>query len=329
MKTLVLTKPGQFARTETDRPANPGPGDCLIRIHRVGICGTDLHAFHGRQPFFEYPRILGHELGAEVVALGEGVDGVGIGDHVAVEPYLDCGSCLPCQRGRPNCCAALQVLGVHTDGGMREHIVVPARKLHRSGQLALEQLALVETLGIGAHAVERAQLQKAETVLVVGAGPIGLATLQFATLAGAQVHVLEPDDNRRVFARDHFDVAGCHRPGEDVPAATCVFDATGNRAAMEAAFDLPAPSGRLVFVGFQLEPLSFANPDFHRRELTLLSSRNSTAAEFTRIIELMESGQIDTTPWITHRAGYDDIVETFPSWLVPETGVVKAMLALT
>ncbi len=329
MKTLVLTEPGRFDRTDTDAPGEPGPGDALLRIHRVGICGTDLHAFRGRQPFFEYPRILGHELGAEVIAIGPGVDRVAVGDSVAVEPYLHCGTCLPCRRGRPNCCEALQVLGVHTDGGMREYIILPAGKLHRSDRLELEQLALVETLGIGAHAVERAQLEDGETVLVVGAGPIGLVTLQFAVLAGARVHVLESDENRRAFARDHFDVAGCLAPGDETPRATCVFDATGSRAAMEAAFDLPAPSGRLVFVGFQLEPVSFANPDFHRRELTLLSSRNSAPAEFTRIISLMEAGRIDTAPWITHRASYDDVVETFPSWLEPETGVVKAMLELT
>jgi 2-desacetyl-2-hydroxyethyl bacteriochlorophyllide A dehydrogenase len=166
-------------------------------------------------------------------------------------------------------------------------------------------------------------------VLVVGAGPIGLAVTQFATIAGAQVHVLEPNEKRRSFANDLFQLAGAHAPGDDTPPATCVFDATGNRAAMEAAFDLPAASGRLVLVGFQLESISFANPDFHRRELTVMSSRNSTPAEFTRIIELMESGRIDTAPWITHRAGYDDLIESFPSWLEPETGVVKAMLELT
>lgn len=337
MKTLILAEPGRFERADTDEPAAPGDGEVLLRIHRVGICGTDLHAFRGRQPFFEYPRILGHELGAEVLTAGAGVEHVAAGDRVAVEPYLDCGSCLPCRRGRPNCCESLRVLGVHTDGGMREQIVVPARKVHASSSLSLEQLALVETLGIGAHAVERATLQTDETVLVVGAGPIGLATTQFAAIAGARVHVLEPNAMRRDFAAGAFEVAGCH----DVPASaealwqamgdapTCVFDATGNRAAMEAAFDWPAPSGRLVLVGFQLEPVSFANPDFHRRELTLLASRNSTAAEFRRILQLMESGQVDTTPWITHRAGYDDVVESFPTWLEPQTGVVKAMLELT
>ena len=336
MNTIVLTEPGRFDRVQTDEPGQPGPGRALIRIHRVGICGTDLHAFRGRQPFFEYPRILGHELGAEVLDVGADVEHVHPGDRVAVEPYLDCGHCLPCRRGRPNCCEQLRVLGVHTDGGMRERIVVPARKLHASAHLRHEQLALVETLGIGAHAVARAELQPGETVLVVGAGPIGLATLQFATLAGAHAHIVEPHEPRRAFAAEHFDVDGVHAPAAAPEALwnamgeppTCVFDATGNAAAMQAAFDLPAPSGRLVFVGFQLEPLTFANPDFHRRELTLLASRNSTAAEFTRIIELMEAGRVDTTPWITHRAGWDDLIDRFPSWLQPETGVVKAMLEL-
>lgn len=339
MNTLVLTEPGRFTRTQTEQPGAPGAGDALVRIHRVGICGTDLHAFRGRQPFFEYPRILGHELGAEVIALGDGVDSVAVGDHVAVEPYLNCNECLPCTRQRPNCCENLRVLGVHTDGGMRELITVPAHKLHASATLKLEQLALVETLGIGAHAVERAQVQAGEAVLVVGAGPIGLATAQFAILAGARVSLMEIDEGRRNAALGLFGIssagdgglAGVFAPSaaDAHEAPTCVFDATGNAAAMEAAFDLPAPSGRLVLVGFQLERLSFANPDFHRRELTLLSSRNSTPAEFVRIIDLMESGRIDTTPWITHSVGYDEIVEVFPSWLEPETGVVKAMLQLS
>lgn len=349
MNTLVLTEPGHFDRTQTEQPGAPGAGDALIRVHRVGICGTDLHAFRGRQPFFEYPRILGHELGAEVVAVGDGVDSVVVGDRVAVEPYLNCGTCLPCVRQRPNCCETLRVLGVHTDGGMRELITVPAHKLHVSATLKLEQLALVETLGIGAHAVDRAQVQPNEAVLIVGAGPIGLATAQFAVLAGARVYVMEIDEGRREAALRLFGISGVGDgglagvfapPAADKRATllpvlcggelpTCVFDATGNATAMEAAFDLPAPSGRLVLVGFQLERLSFANPDFHRRELTLLSSRNSTPAEFVHIIELMEAGRIDTTPWITHSVGYDEIVEVFPSWLEPETGVVKAMLQLS
>ncbi len=341
MKTLVLAEPGRFERTDTTEPGAPAAGQATLRIHRVGICGTDLHAFRGRQPFFEYPRILGHELGAEIVALGSDVEDLSVGDHVAVEPYLECGTCQACRAGTYNCCQSLQVLGVHTDGGMREFINVPADKLYRSTTLDLEQLALVETLGIGAHAVERARLVPGETTLVVGAGPIGLATAQFAALAGTHVHMIELDAGRRDFAIGHFNIAGAHGPAEDAQATldplreqldgdlpTCVFDCTGSRASMETSLNYPASAGRLVFVGFQLEAISFANPEFHRRELSLLASRNSTSDQFRQILALMESGDVDTTPWITHRTDFSGVVEEFASWLEPQTGVVKAMLSL-
>ncbi|MEE2658179.1 MAG: zinc-binding alcohol dehydrogenase family protein [Candidatus Latescibacterota bacterium] len=341
MQTLVLAKPGHFERTDTEEPPNPGPDQALIRISRVGICGTDLHAFEGTQPFINYPLILGHELGAEVLEVGADVEHVRAGDRVSVEPYLECGECIVCRAGRYNCCVSLQVLGVHTDGGMRERITVPARKLHPSAELSLDQLALVETMGIGAHAVARAGLCAGESVLVVGAGPIGLATAQFAALAGTLVFLMELSDQRRAFAASHFDLAGTAAPadtmeqtcaalselcGGDLPAT--VFDATGSKAAMAASFHYPAAGGRLVYVGFQLESLSFSNPDFHRRELSILASRNSTGGDFQRILKLMEEGRVDTSPWITHRAGYDRIAEKFPGWLDPAGGVVKAMLDL-
>src|SRR5688500_1524126 len=158
MKTIILNEPGRFSLTDTLEPRSPAPGEAMVRVHRVGVCGTDLHAYRGRQPFFTYPRILGHELGVEVVEVGENAHGIRPGDRCAVEPYLNCGTCIACRHGKTNCCVELRVLGVHTDGGMREFIAVPVNKLHRSESLSWEQLALVETLGIGAHAVERAGL---------------------------------------------------------------------------------------------------------------------------------------------------------------------------
>src|SRR5438046_1886544 len=154
MQTVVLEKPGLFALGSDHLPAISSPDEALVRVHRVGICGTDIHAYRGDQPFFTYPRIIGHELGVEIVQVGPNEAGLRAGDRCAVEPYLNCGSCIACRRGKTNCCARLQVLGVHTDGGMREYFTVPVRKLYRSEVLSLEQLALVETLGIGAHAVE-------------------------------------------------------------------------------------------------------------------------------------------------------------------------------
>jgi 2-desacetyl-2-hydroxyethyl bacteriochlorophyllide A dehydrogenase len=338
MQTIVLQEPGRFERLDTPAPAAPGPGEALVRVHRIGICGTDLHAFRGRQPFFSYPRILGHELGVEIEQLGTGDTPLAVGDRCAVEPYLHCGQCVACRAGKTNCCVSLQCLGVHTDGGMRERIVVPAARLHRSQRLSLDQLALVETLGIGAHAVERAKVVRDENVLVVGAGPIGLATMQFALLAGARVIALDVRADRLEFCRARLGVheavlaAGDPLPelarlsGGDLP--TVVFDATGSAASMRRALDYVAHGGRLVWVGLTLDDVPIPDPQFHRREVTLLASRNSTAADFRRIIGLIEAGRIDTTPWITHRVAFGRMIEAFPAWLEPESRVVKAMVEL-
>jgi 2-desacetyl-2-hydroxyethyl bacteriochlorophyllide A dehydrogenase len=336
MKTIVLEQPGHLLLTETTLLEELAPDEALVRVHRVGICGTDLHAYRGRQPFFSYPRILGHELGVEIMQLGAADTTLHVGEYCAVEPYLDCGHCIACRRGKPNCCVHLKVLGVHVDGGMREYFKVPLRKLHRSESLSLDQLALVETLGIGAHAVARAQLEKDEFVLVIGAGPIGLSVLQFAQLAGAQIIVLDMNEQRLNFCRHQFGVEFTVQAGADAlerlqevtggDLPTMVFDATGNLESMQQAFRYVAAGGRLILVGLAQGEVTFYDPDFHRRELTILSSRNSTAQDFVRIIRLMEEHQIDTTPWITHRAASGDMVEQFPQWLEPAAGVIKAMV---
>ena len=338
MKTIVLDKPGDFRLTETEPPGQPGPGEAVIAVSRVGICGTDLHAFRGRQPFFDYPRILGHELGVEVTAVGPDVETVKVGDHCTVEPYLTCGTCIACRLGKTNCCEQMQVLGVHVDGGMRERILIPAQKLHRSDTLTLEQLALGETLGIGAHAVERTQPEEGESVLVIGAGPIGLSVIQFAQVAGARVALLELNEKRAAFAQSHFDIAhsitSLDRVEEDLREGfsgelpTVVMDATGNINSMNSAFLYVANGGRLTFVGFVQDDVTFHDPEFHRRELTLLATRNARSADFTRILCLMESGVVDTKPWITHEAGIDDLIDAFSTWLEPGQGVVKAMMKM-
>ena len=337
MKTIRLEEPGRLARGETEPPAKPGVGEARVRVHRVGVCGTDIHAFGGKQPFFTYPRILGHELGVEVVTVGADVTNVRPGDRCAVEPYLHCGHCIACRRGKANCCVRLQVLGVHTDGGMRERFVLPAAKLHPSAKLSFDQLALVETLGIGAHAVDRAGLEADETALVIGAGPIGLAVAQFARERGARVIVLDVNANRLEFCRRQLGVphtingreedalAALRRlTSDDLP--TAVFDATGNQRSMASAFDYPAHGGRLVFVGLFQGEVAFNDPNFHRRELTLLGSRNARPEDFARIIALIEAERIDTTPWITHRAAFDETVQAFPGWTDPQAGVIKAMI---
>ncbi len=342
MKSILLVEPGVFRAEELPEPPLPGAGEALVRVHRVGVCGTDLHAFRGKQPFFTYPRILGHELGVEVLAVGADVTAVKPGDRCAVEPYLNCGRCIACRRGKPNCCAQIRVLGVHVDGGMRERFLVPAAKLHPSSNLTFDQLALVETLGIGAHAVERAALAAGETVAVLGTGPIGLAVIQFALAAGARVLAVDLNARRLAFCRERLGLAAdatidttatpevaarlAELTGGDLP--TAVFDATGNPASMAAAFNYPAPGGRLVFVGLFPGDVTFNDPNFHRRELTLLASRNSRPEDFRHILDLVEAGRVDTNPWITHRAELAAVPAQFAGWTDPAAGVLKAMISL-
>jgi 2-desacetyl-2-hydroxyethyl bacteriochlorophyllide A dehydrogenase len=320
MRQVILAEPGRFEARDVPPPGDPPDGQVRVRIRRIGVCGTDLHAFTGRQPFFEYPRVLGHELAVEVVQLGNDVEGLAIGDVCAVEPYLNCGDCPMCAVGRTNCCERLRVLGIHIDGGMTDELIVPVDKLYPSKSLTLDQLALVETLGIGRHAVNRARLEIFEPVLVVGAGPIGLATAQFAKAAGAEVTVLDTSPTRRAFAeRFGFTVVP-----ETEARFNVVFDATGSRAAMERSIERAAFGGSVVFVGLVKDRVSFDDPLLHRRELTLLASRNSAGA-FEHVMSLIEVGAIDTTPWVTHRLTLDEVPARFGT-LRDDPALVKAII---
>jgi alcohol dehydrogenase len=336
MKALLLESPKNFQRIDIEAPAKPGPGEALVRVHTVGVCGTDISGFLGKMPFFSYPRIPGHELGVEVVAVGEGVANVKPGDRCSVEPYINCQQCYACRKGKTNCCEKHQTLGVHCDGGLRPQFLVPARKLHVSTKLAFEQLALVETLAIGCHAVDRAALTPEESCLIIGAGPIGLSTLEFAKLTGAKIIMLDMNEQRLEFCRTTMGVKHTLLVNDQLEAKLkeltdghgpdVVIDATGSVQSMSNSFGLIAHGGRLVFVGITTEEVKFRHPIFHRPEGTLLCSRNALSRDFSRIINLIEAGQINTDPWITHRTAFEDVIDVFPSYTRPETGVIKAII---
>jgi 2-desacetyl-2-hydroxyethyl bacteriochlorophyllide A dehydrogenase len=306
MKQVVLERPRCLVVNDVVPPA-PGPGEALLRVHRVGVCGTDFHAFHGRQPFFTYPRVIGHELGAEVVATPPNERGITAGDRCAVEPYLNCGKCAPCRSAHYNNCEEIRVLGVHADGGMREFLAVPVDHIFKSSLLSFDQLALVEPLSIGAQAVMRSGLGAGDLVLVVGAGPIGVAVTQLALAAGARVRVLETSSHRRALVeRLGVEVLGAFDEGW----ADVVIDATGNSASMAQSFSRARFSGRVVWVGIVQGVVPVDDPLFHRRELTLLASRNS-AGHFPRVIRMIEDGVIDTSFWITYRLPLDQVPARF------------------
>jgi len=339
MKTIVLEEPRKFNYTYTTLNEDLQPDEALVKVHRVGICGTDLHAYQGNQPFFSYPRILGHELGVEVLKVGAEVSNVAVGDKCLVEPYQNKTQDQAVRRGFTNCGENISVLGVHEDGGMRERFKLPAKYLHKSAKLSYEQLAVIEPLGIGCHAVNRANIQPDDLVLVVGVGPIGLATVIFATAQGAKTVVMDVNEDRLSFAQKTTNIHGTvvarqdntidklrEQFGGDLP--TVVLDATGNKHSMAKALDYAAPAGRIVFIGLFQGDFTFHDPYFHKKELTLIASRNALTADFKQIIQMMEEGQIDVSQWITHRSSFEEMVDKFDGWLQPETGVIKAVVSL-
>jgi len=336
MRILTCLKPGEFAYSNVPIPEIK-KGFALIKVQRIGICGTDLHAFEGTQPFFNYPRVLGHELAGEIVEIENNAD-YRIGDQVSIIPYFSCGTCFACSQGKTNCCSTLNVFGVHSDGGMAEFILIPIQALFKSISLDLDSLALLEPLAIGAHGIKRAQIKPIEFVLIVGAGPIGLGAAAMATLAGAQVIIQDVNQNRLDFAMENLKISYCINPQkEDAFLALkeithgnmprVVIDATGNKKAMEHSFQYISHGGTYVLIGLQLAEISFSHPEFHKREATLMSSRNATREDFQWVADSIEQKLIDPNLFISHRINFEDLASQFPDLINPSMGVIKAMVS--
>jgi len=335
MKILQCTVPGQLDYENANRPELL-PDTAIVKIRRIGICGTDLHAYQGTQPFFSYPRILGHELAADVVEY-DGDGDFKAGDSVTIIPYFYCGKCIACRNGKTNCCTNLKVSGVHIDGGMSEYLRVPSDSLVHSDGLSYDELALVEPLSIGAHGVGRAQVKAGEYVLVVGAGPIGLGCMEFAGIQGGKVIALDVNERRLEFCKTNLGVnAVINARSTDVfeqlqeitdgDMPSIIIDATGNLGAINNAFRYLAHGGRYVLVGLQKGDISFSHPEFHKRESTLMSSRNATRSDFEYVMDCMRKGLIKPETYITHRTTFEHIKEQFESWLDPANATIKAMI---
>ncbi|WP_322403982.1 zinc-binding alcohol dehydrogenase family protein [Massilia luteola] len=334
MKSIVCEGPGELRLRRGPVPT-AAAGDVLLRVRRIGVCGTDMHIFRGTQPYLAYPRVMGHELSGEVVTAPAG-SGLLPGDGVFVMPYLSCGDCVACRKGKTNCCTRIQVLGVHRDGGMAEYLAVPAAFVLKTEGISLDDAAMLEFLAIGMHAVRRGAVAAGQRVLVVGAGPIGVAVALFSALAGAEVTVLDARADRLGFCTDVLRVAHAVTAGEgdreQLAAITggdffdAVFDATGNIKAMERGLDFVAHGGTYVLVSIVPERLSFADPEFHKRETTLLGSRNATVDDFRAVLAAMKAGLVPTRAMNTHRATLDEFIDALPRWMDPASGVIKAIV---
>jgi 2-desacetyl-2-hydroxyethyl bacteriochlorophyllide A dehydrogenase len=318
MQQWICNEPGVLVSQETEMPKR-ATGFSLLRVRNIGICGTDIHAFAGNQPFFQYPRILGHELAVEIVES----DTFTKGELATIIPYFNCASCDACAAGKPNCCEKIQVFGVHIDGGMREYICVEDRYILPGKGLSAEELALVEPLAIAAHGLRRAAIKPGGKVLVMGAGPIGLFTILLAKIQGASVEVAEPNQSRLQFCVENLGVSEASSA-----AYSTVIDATGNLNAIESGFAKIAHGGKYVLIGLQKQPISFSHPEFHKREATLMSSRNATLEDFDYVMNLFRSGKIQAGLFISHRFGQNQLLDIFTKINVPGTRVIKAVVNL-
>ncbi|MEM6641416.1 MAG: zinc-binding alcohol dehydrogenase family protein [Bacteroidota bacterium] len=339
MKAIRLKEPGSWERLEAPQPNRQlESGEALLKVKKIGVCGTDLHAFKGSQPFFNYPRILGHELAVEVAAVAEDVQNVKLGDLCSVEPYYNDIIGQAVRRGKTNCGEHLKVLGVHVDGGMCEYFTYPAKFLHPSSKLSADQLALIEPLAIGCHAVDRASIQKDDIVLVIGAGPIGLGATQFAQLTGARVLVMDIDQRKLDKCKEITGVEETLTADGDAEEKlkailngdlpTIILDATGSSKSMLNTFNLAAAGGTIVFIGLFIGDVVFHDPTFHKKELTLMASRAAMSQDFSRIIELVEEGKIDPSVYVTHRLNFDEVPEKFETLYELGPNLIKAIIDL-
>jgi 2-desacetyl-2-hydroxyethyl bacteriochlorophyllide A dehydrogenase len=334
MKSVVCQAPGELLMAEGPRP-EAQDGEVLLRVRRIGLCGTDMHIFRGTQPFLQYPRVMGHELSGEIVSAPEG-SGLAEGDQVYVMPYMSCGHCVACRKGKTNCCANIQVLGVHRDGGMAQYLAVPAQFVFKTEGISLDDAAMLEFLAIGAHAVRRGAVSAGQNVLVVGAGPIGIAAALFARISGAKVTMLDSREDRLAFCRSALAIeqtvvvgAGDKEALAELTAGDffdVVFDATGNVKAMERGLEFVAHGGSYVLVSIVRDRISFSDPEFHKRETTLLGSRNATAGDFRTVLAAIKAGLVPTGLMNTHRTTLDEFIDVLPHWMDPASGVIKAIV---
>ncbi|MFC3124437.1 zinc-binding alcohol dehydrogenase family protein [Pseudoroseomonas globiformis] len=334
MKVLICDEPGKLSVIDRPEPT-PGAGEVLVRIRRVGICGTDFHIFQGKHPFLEYPRVMGHELSGTVERAPANSD-LKPGQNVYVVPYLSCGRCVACRKGVSNACQNISVLGVHSDGGMAELLCVPVSNVVPIGDTPLNDAAMIEFLAIGAHGVKRGGIGAQDRVLVVGSGPIGMSAIIFAKARGAHVTVMDVREDRLAFTQDQLGADALLVANADAEAKAgsatggdffdAVIDCTGNLAAMQRGFGFVGHGGRYVLVSVVRDNLTFSDPEFHKRETTLFASRNAQPDDFAEVVHQMQAGKVPTRALNTHSGPLTAGPELFRDWLRPEAGVIKAIL---
>ncbi|MBU9826859.1 zinc-binding alcohol dehydrogenase family protein [Rahnella perminowiae] len=335
MNALICQEPTSLIWKQRAIPV-PGDNDALLKIKTVGICGTDIHAWRGKQPFFSYPRVLGHEICGEIVGLGKNIHQFNTGQQVSVIPYVACYQCPACLTGNTNCCEKISVIGVHQDGGFCEYLSIPASNLLDAEGIDPEAAALTEPFAISAHAVRRAAISPGDQVLVVGAGPIGLGVAAIAKADGAQVVVADTSPERRQHVKEKLGLLSIDPSEENFEVQLCgafggslaqkLIDATGNQQAMNNAVNLIRHGGSIVFVGLFKGDLTISDPEFHKKETTMMGSRNATREDFEKVGRLMADRVLTADMMLTHRYPFSGLAEIYEEKIINNRQLIKGVI---
>jgi len=338
MQAFSITAP-QTVGYQTLAKPTPGPADVLLRVSYVGYCGSDLNTFRGLNPLVSYPRIPGHEVSGIIEAVGGGVpEPWRVGLPVTLSPYTSCGKCPSCRRGRFNCCQHNQTLGVQREGALTEYLVVPHQKLFTSATLSLRELAMVEPLTVGAHAVDRAAAGPADSVAVLGCGAIGLGAIAAAAFHGARVIATDIDDAKLALARQagaahtlNSKTVDLHTElrrltNDDGPDV--IIEAIGLPQTFRAAVDEVAFAGRVVYIGYAKAPVEYETKLIVQKELSIHGSRNATPENFRQVIAMLEAGKFPVEAAISRVCSFAEAGDGLAAWHANPPAFTKIMVKL-
>lgn len=336
MKALLLHGPGRAAVAQVPEPVRQ-PGEALLRVRRVGLCGSDLNSYRGRNPMVSYPRILGHEIAATILEMDEGHPHLAVGMDVTVSPYTSCGQCASCLRGRNHACQFNQTLGVQRDGALAEYLCVSASRLY-SAQLDLPALCLVEPLTVGFHAVARGRVTASDTVAVLGCGGVGLGAVAAATFHGAKTIAVDVDDSKLTIARQAGAQHSIHAQQQQLHEALLalthgrgpdvIVEAIGTPETFRTAVEQVAFTGRVVYIGYAKEPVSYETRLFVQKELDILGSRNAQPEDFRTVIRMLEAGRFPVEAAISTVVPLEEAPQILAEWDAHPARFTKIMIDL-
>lgn len=336
MKSLVMSGPGKAEIADIAEPQAKS-GEALLRIRRVGLCGSDLNSFRGRNPMVSFPRVPGHEIAATILEMRGKAAGLAVGMNVTVLPYTSCGQCAACRNGRSNACERNQTLGVQRDGALTEYITAPVEKLYPA-RLNLKELCLVEPLTVGFHAVARARVAKNDAVAIFGCGGVGLGAVAAAAFRGATTIAVDIDDAKLETAKLAGAAHAIHSQRQDVKAALAeltgglgpnvVIEAVGMPETFRAAVEVVAFTGRVVYIGYAKEPVCYETKLFVQKELDIMGTRNAQPEDFRSVIAMLEQGRFPVESTVSAMIPLKDAPQVFADWSADPSRFTKIMITM-